>query len=106
MKLKAGSQTTSIKLKNFQPDSSGKKERRHILPIPGMKEKVSLQSMNEQLYCNKFGQLNETDKIFEKQPQLTQEMESPNSPISTKEIEFMGKTLPNKENSKFIRLHQ
>lgn len=35
----------------------------------------------EQLYCNKFGKLNEIDKIFETQPRLTQEMENPNSLI-------------------------
>ena len=69
-----------IKLINFQPGKTG--EKGHKLPISGMREVASIQILqnierllrkqSEQLYGNKFNNLDEVNKL----PKLTQQIKS------------------------------
>ena len=77
---------------NLQQDWQRKKERRHKLSISGIHW--------EDHDTHKFNNLEERDQFIKKHklPQLTQyEIDHLNSPITTKEIEFVAEKLPLKK---------
>ena len=99
MKLKVGFLKRSTKLRNPQPDLSGKKERIQINKIRNEKGELTTETTEiqrivrdyyKQLYVDKMENLEDIDKFLEKYnyPRLNQdEIEKTSGPITNTEIE-------------------
>ena len=107
-----------IKLINFQPYSSRKKEKNQINKIRNVKGDITtdnaeiqriIRDYYEQLYGNKMDNLEEMDGFLEKfnLPRRNQEeVEIMNYPITSTEIEAVIKNLPKKQKPRTRWLHR